>query len=302
MNTEELLTLTSAYGDVDLNVLAPADVDHLLKRVDVVFHDDALHAPTCDEIPLDHSSSSDSSSRHHLVEVARAGCSWCLDVFERAGDDLLYSLFDLCVDLGDISATSAGTLTPPDLAGARWRLLASTSGALDALAPQLESVLARYAEPLRAWSVSDEATSTLFCAAAVMFEEHSGLGFVLSDMRLRSEGLKSRTTLARAARELEQVPGRLLVCSRAVSPTSALHANSYVTTALERYLVGPAALVVPRGLERLVRAAARRGEAVSVAVLRPSDTTEVIETAAALLTGSSQLSAAQALRSARALV
>jgi hypothetical protein len=97
----------------------------------------------------------------------------------------------------------------------------------------------------------------------------------------------------------ESVPGELLVAG---SPSDVLPGKGALRVPLEAYALSSRTFLVPRGLEPLVRRAARRSTQVSLAVLRTRPSRAVLETAATLLDDDlNGLSAARAIAAARRL-
>lgn len=216
-----------------------------------------------------------------------------------------------------LASLDVRTHVPPVVAlGFLRRTLVDAVFATPELAPLEEQFLravSAQAAPYYAWAASPAGIEALFLASTVSTRQWSRhhqlrvhyterpLG--LTDM-LVSLSSGDATALREALTVTIARPGSLLVSSANANAAEELTDNVHLHYALASYARTPRTMVLPRGLEPMVRRAARTG-GVTCAVLRPADSADasLLETATLLLEDSaSTLSAAEALRAARALL
>jgi hypothetical protein len=310
------LRVSTASGELDLSVLDDALKALLMTRVDMLESSWAAmkHSRTCAYVAT--SPVTPPSERVRFLELLQRACPVCPLVLPDGSRPPWAPALKSALTSLD---SRAGLAVPPLVAlGLLRATLEDCLGVTPELAPleeQFRAVIAAQSAPYVAWAASDAGVESLLLESVFGTRRWSHRPHALRvsyterplDLRQAMAELPGADAkeLASAALEASARPGGLLVLSRSASAIAELTDNLHLHYVLVMFARTRRTLVLPRSLEPLARRACAHHGTLTCAVLS-DDTradTALLETATALLEDSgSTLSAAQALRAARALV
>lgn len=319
--------------DLDLSMLAPevlAVLGTQYQAYQLGYGGQGYHAEGCSEI-----AEYEDSTYKPLVEVheaslaflAREGAWCCRTAFDPGAVDLVRALVELR-DATYSFTTTCGNGSHFEVARCAVEAVAANPD-LSALEEQLQDALVRTSAPLLRLLHGPRGRDALFLEASLVFlrstagrdlavdlddlaatlnpESHMtfspdfGLPQDVSTLSLPAgHALTGVLELVRAdVATRASLPGELLVAG---SLDELLPGREALRVPFEAHTLGSRVFLVPRGLEPLVRRAARRSTRVSLAVLRTRPSRAVLETAATLLDDDlNGLTAARALAAAARL-
>jgi hypothetical protein len=289
----EGITMTGPIFDT--SVLSKELHDHLQEEVDCLTYDGSLHTTKC--IAVSRVGKPTRAARILLLDDM-LGC--CRHHLLKDAPDGVFELANVILNLpegpcGDPRAATqmrAGLLELMDLEQ------------VSALLPQVEALIEVASREVEAWKHSSEADQLLDEWGSLMsfppltveeaedwvpYEDDVAGRIIDEDDSSLPDGLADHH--ARRTRK----PGQLLV--RTLGEASELFDYSWLDGAAEKHCLGRRVMVLPRALEVGLR---RSPKVSSTAVIRATDTSGVLETAAKLL-DEGEGGAAEALKVARAL-